>query len=71
MSEVFLYQPLGDAQSTGELMAGHWSAGQEFHDALPRGLFGRRHGEYGRHSCQEKPERSTLILGKSSEVVGA
>lgn len=26
---------------------------------------------YGRHSYQEKPERHTGILGKSSEVVGA
>ena len=26
---------------------------------------------YGRHSCQEKPERHIRILGKSSEVVGA
>ncbi len=45
MREVFLYQPLGDAQGTGELMARHRSASQEFNDALPCGLFGRRHGD--------------------------
>ena len=44
MSQVFLYQPFGDAQGSGELMTCHWSAGQEFHDALAGGLFERQHG---------------------------
>jgi hypothetical protein len=45
MSQVFLYQPFRNAQGSGELIARHWGADQEFDNASARGLFGRQHGD--------------------------
>jgi len=45
MSQVFLYQPFRNAQGSGELIARHWGAGQEFDNVLACGLFGRQHGD--------------------------
>ncbi|OYT17972.1 MAG: hypothetical protein CCU26_19175 [Nitrospira sp. UW-LDO-01] len=74
MREVFLYQPLGDAQGTGELMARHRSASQEFNDALPCGLFGRRHGDMvGTHAKKSQSALSGFMGNhlKLSELMGS
>ncbi len=70
MSQVFLYLPFRDTQGVGELMRRHRNVTQQINDALARGSFGRQHGEYGKHSREEKPVYHTRILGEISEVVG-
>ena len=45
MSQVFLYQPFRNAEGSGELIARHWGAGQEFDDASACGLSGIQHGD--------------------------